>query len=306
MRVATKDAARGKWKGILATLGVNPSHLSGKHGPCPMCGGKDRFRFDNKGGDGTYFCSGCGAGNGFDLLRGVHNWDFKTAAQEVDRIVHNVPAEPVKQAMCDNNRRDMLNRLWASGLTIRSDNPASRYLGNRHVLLPQNADCLRYVERCPIPKDQGGGFAPAMIAMVSNAAGGPTNIHRTFLRPDGSGKADLDEPRALMPGSIPDGAAIRLASVYGERLGIAEGIETALAAGRRFNVPTWAAINSTILAKWWPPAGVTEVVIFGDNDPKFGGARAAYALANRLAVKGIKVSVEIPPTVGTDWADVAA
>lgn len=303
MRVSTKDAARGKWKGILATLGINPSHLSGKHGPCPMCGGKDRFRFDNKGGDGTYYCSQCGSGNGFDLLRGVNNWDFRTAAAEVDRIVGNISAEAPAKQLTDEQRSDMLNRLWKSGAPIRSDNPASRYIGSRGLYLPQNADCLRYAARCPVP---GGGFATAMLALVSGPDGKPVNIHRTFVRPDGSGKAEMDEPRALMPGRIPDGAAIRLASIHGERLGIAEGIETALAAGERFKIPTWAAINSTILAKWIPPAGVTEVVIFGDNDPKYGGAAAAYALAHRLAVKGLSVEVRIPDAIGTDWADVAA
>ena len=303
MKVATKDAARGKWKGILATLGVSPDHLTGKHGPCPMCGGKDRFRFDNKGGDGTYFCSGCGAGNGFDLLRGVNNWDFKTAAREVDQVVGNIAPEPLAKPMDDEQRRDMLNRLWNAGVTIRADNPASRYIGSRRLFLPQNADCLRYVERCPVP---GGGFLPAVIAMVANADGKPANIHRTFIAPDGSGKAQIDEPRAMMPGRIPDGAAIRLASVHGERLGIAEGWETALAATAKFNVPTWSAINSTILAKWWPPAGVREVIVFGDNDCKFGGAAAAYALAHRLAVKGFAVDVRIPEQIGKDWADVAA
>lgn len=303
MKVPTKDVARGKWKGILATLGVSIDHLTGKHGPCPMCGGTDRFRFDNKGGDGTYFCSQCGAGNGFDLLRGVNSWDFSKAASEVDRVVGNIAAETPARQMDEAQRRDMLNRLWKGAATIRSDNPAARYLGSRNLNLPQNAGCLRYADRCPIP---GGGFSPAMLAMVTNADGSPCNIHRTFVRPDGSGKADMSEPRALMPGRITDGAAIRLASVHGERLGIAEGIETALAAAQRFNIPTWAAINSTILAKWQPPAGVREVVIFGDNDPKFGGAAAAFALAHRLAVKGFAVDVRIPEQVGKDWADVAA
>ena len=47
-----KQQANGKWPDILATLGV-PVSANGKHGPCPGCGGKDRFRFDNKDGDGT-------------------------------------------------------------------------------------------------------------------------------------------------------------------------------------------------------------------------------------------------------------
>ena len=60
--------AQGRWQGILAELGLS-DYLSGKHGPCPICGGKDRFRWDNKGGNGTYFCNQCGAGDGFKLLQ---------------------------------------------------------------------------------------------------------------------------------------------------------------------------------------------------------------------------------------------
>lgn len=305
MRPSTKEAARGKWRGILLQLGVSDKNLSGKHGPCPMCGGTDRFRFDNKGGDGGYICGQCGAGNGFDLLRGVNGWDFKRTASEVDRIVGNIAADPARKQPNEARQREDRQRLWASGVTIRADNPASRYIGSRGLYLPQNPDCLRYVERCPVPREHGGGFAPAMIALVMPAGEGYANIHRTFLRPDGSGKADMAEPRAMMPGRIADGSAIRLANVHGERLGIAEGIETAIAASQRFNVPTWAAINSTILMKWQPPAGVNEVVIFGDNDRLHGGQMAAETLAHRLAVKGFAVDVRIPPEVGKDWADVA-
>ena len=42
------DRARGRWAAILPQLGVSPSALTGKHGPCPLCGGRDRFRFDDK------------------------------------------------------------------------------------------------------------------------------------------------------------------------------------------------------------------------------------------------------------------
>lgn len=114
----------------------------------------------------------------------------------------------------------------------------------------------------------------------------------------------MDEPRAVMPGPIPDGAAIRLAS-HDDVLGIGEGIETSLKAGQRFGVPTWAAINATMLAKWIPPEGVKRVLIFGDNDAKFGGQMAAYTLAHRLAIRGIEVQPEIPPQTNTDWADAA-
>jgi putative DNA primase/helicase len=77
-----------------------------------------------------------------------------------------------------------------------------------------------------------------------------------------------------------------------------------MSASALYDMPVWAAINSAILKKWLPPGGCTEVAIFGDNDPKFGGQAAAWALAHRLAIKGIEVSVHIPDRVGADWNDV--
>ena len=68
-RIDVRTAAQGRWRDILQSLGMDERSLSGKHGPCPMCGGKDRFRFDDKDGRGTYFCSGCGAGDGVKLDR---------------------------------------------------------------------------------------------------------------------------------------------------------------------------------------------------------------------------------------------
>jgi putative DNA primase/helicase len=66
---AIKSAASVQWKEILSALGVDPATLKNHHGPCPGCGGKDRFRFDNLNGDGTFICSQGGlgeiAGDGF-------------------------------------------------------------------------------------------------------------------------------------------------------------------------------------------------------------------------------------------------
>jgi len=55
--------------------------LTNKHQACPACGGKDRFRFDDKEGRGTYICSNCGAGDGVDLLQKYTGWGFAEAAQ---------------------------------------------------------------------------------------------------------------------------------------------------------------------------------------------------------------------------------
>ena len=86
-------------------------------------------------------------------------------------------------------------------------------------------------------------------------------------------------------------------------LGIAEGIETALAASQRFGVPVWSATNAVLLEAWVPPQGVERVLIAGDNDASFTGQAAAFGLARRLVQKGLAVEIRIPDQVGKDWAD---
>lgn len=295
----TVDLARGKWRGILLSLGVDEKFLNPKHGPCPFCEGTDRYRWDNKGGSGSFICNQCGAGDGIELLKRWHGWDFRKTAQEVDRIVSGVSPEKQKPEQSAEQRRDMLRRLWSSSRAIAEGDLAWKYLTARNVLPKALPLSLRFAERCPIP---GGGQSPAMLALVEDSDGVAVTIHRTFLGPDG--KADIANPRALMPGTIPEGSAVRLYAIHGERLGIAEGIETAIAAAKRFKVPTWAALNANLLSKWTPPAGVSEVLIFGDCDAKFGGQAAAYALAHRLSARmGIAATVHIPEVVGRDWAD---
>ena len=64
--------ANSRWTQILTNLGVNPELLTNQHSQCPGCDGKDRFRFDDQEGRGTFICSqGSGellAGDGFDAL----------------------------------------------------------------------------------------------------------------------------------------------------------------------------------------------------------------------------------------------
>lgn len=59
----------GRWRDVLENYGARlPS--GHKHGACPCCGGKDRFRFDDKNGRGTWYCSQCPeeSGGGLKLL----------------------------------------------------------------------------------------------------------------------------------------------------------------------------------------------------------------------------------------------
>ena len=298
----TADAANGKWRGILMELGVPSSALTGRHGPCPMCGGTDRFRYDNQEGRGTYICGQCGAGDGMDFAVKFTGRPFADVAAEIDRIIGNIKIghDAPKREMDEDERRAALRSLWAQTVPMQKGDLADVYLAGRglgEVIYPP---ALRFGRAV---RDGEGGVRPCMVAVVSGPDGKPVTLHRTFLRPDGLGKAEMAAPRKLMPGSIPSGSAVRLVDNPGPVLGIAEGIETALAASARFEIPVWSAINSTILAQWEPPEGTREVVVFGDHDPKFGGQAAAYRLAHRMAVRGIEASVQIPPEVGRDWAD---
>lgn len=293
-----REQTKGKWPALLPALGVDKAHLTNRHGPCPICGGKDRFRFDDKGGNGTWFCSQCGAGSGVDLVMKLHGWEFKQAAREIEQLAGTARIAPIKTGPDPEVVRQEMNELWRVGRAIDQFEPTDRWWRSRVGKTPVCAD-LRGVPamRCP-----NVGVFSGMVAMIRGADGKPVNLHRTFLT-DGGAKADISEPRRVMPMPMPKGCAVRLAD-QGEVLGIAEGIETAVAASILFSVPVWAAINATNLEGWSPPEGVRHVIVFGDNDASFTGHAASYVLARRMRRDKIEVDVEIPPTAGRDWNDV--
>lgn len=283
-------------------LGVPDSYLSNKNGPCPFCpeGGKDRFRFLDREGSGSWVCNQCcqTPGTGLDFVMQHTGLAFKDAAARVDEIIRNVKPEAAKPKpqLSEDERRRILRATWNEARPLQSDDLVTRYLSARG-LEAETAE-LRFA---PALRDGEGGIRPAMVARVLTAEGDRVaTLHRTFLRPDGMAKAEMASPRKLMPGGIPEGSAVRLGPVK-DVIGIAEGIETALAAAELFELPVWAAISSAGMVRWWPPEGVEEVCVFGDCDEKFGGQAAAFDLARRLVAKGIRVVVRIPQH--GDWAD---
>jgi len=298
----TAHAAKGKWRGILMTLGLPEKCLKDRHGPCPLCDGVDRFRWDNKDGRGTYICNQCGAGDGMKLALEYTGRPFQEVAAEIDGMLGNIKPEAARPEIDPEKRRDLLRDTYKATRRVERGDLVHRYLTSRGVEEYTYPDALRFAEKL---RDGEGGIRPCMVAMVSGPDGKPVTMHRTFLKPDGSGKAEMTAPRKLMPGDLPEGACVRIGDyVAGGALGIAEGIETALSAAAMYDMQVWAAINSTMLRKWLPPEGCTDVAIFGDNDAKFGGQAAAYHLAHRLAVKGVSVTVHIPDRVGMDWNDI--
>lgn len=298
MRVKTYEAAVGRWYGILAEFGMDDRQLSGKHCECPLCGGKDRFRFDDKDGRGTFFCNGCGAGDGIKLAGLLTGLDFKELAKQIDGMVGNIDAVTPRPKKDPAVR---LRKIHSELHSIDGVTPVRRYLKSRGLTAPPQSifyhpAMMNYVDGRP------AGNHPAMVAIFRNSEGKPITYHVTYLS-DGGDKAAVESARKILPPTEKmTGGAIRLFPAA-ERMGVAEGIETALAASELHDIPVWACATAGLLEAWIKPDVAREVVIFGDNDKSYTGQSAAYRLANRLALEGVSVSVEIP-TVRGDWNDV--
>jgi phage/plasmid primase-like uncharacterized protein len=144
------------------------------------------------------------------------------------------------------------------------------------------------------------GRFPAMLAPVM-LNGQVVAYHRTYLG-DGC-KADVPQPKKLTRASGPlRGACIPLALPHDGVLGVAEGIETAAAAGRASGLPVVAAYSACALSNFIWPKDVEHIVIFADNDAS--GLHAAGILAARVKDEGLSSATLAPSEPGWDWADV--
>lgn len=294
------DLCVGRWESILTSLGLSVDVLNGKHHPCPICrAGKDRFRFDNKGGRGTWYCSHDGAGDGFALLQKINGWSFPQVAREIERVLGVSREDAPRREFDDEQKRQALRRAYKESRPVVHGDPVWTYL-QRRAGIKTAPESIRFH---PNLRYDANHVFPAMLAIVTMPDGTASTMHRTWLDGKG-GKAPVDEPKKTMAGAIKTGA-IRLAPIA-PCLGIAEGIETALGASMLFDIPVWAAISANGVQQWESPDGVSSVVIFADNDTNYVGQEAGYALARRLSLKGINAEVRIPARPGSDWADVAA
>lgn len=311
-----KSRCRGHWKEILAHFGINPEMLKKRHGPCPVCGGKDRFRFDDWQGDGMFVCNQCGAGDGLRLIELYNRWDFNRTLQSVAQYMGilpgfapRMPQKPVQQEpeKPDDKKRRNIQRLWRSSVPAKAGDLVDNYLRSRGIVLDVLPEVLRLSPStwCKLGDDDVQ-LIPAMVARVDNPKGELICVHRTYLSADGNGKAAIEKPKRLMPVAATGdiiGGAIRLFPAC-QTLGLAEGIETALSAHMLTTLPVWATISAGGLASVVLPPQVKHVVIFADNDRNGKSKLCAMQLADRLKQEGRTGQIRIPPMTGEDWNDV--
>jgi len=298
-RTPLNTRAHGKWRSVLSGLGIAESFLTGKNGPCPMCGGKDRWRFMDTGGSGSWICNHCGHGGGVELVKQFLGLEFREAALRIEALLPGA-SENCAKATDESKARSAMTELWRSGAPVSPDDPAGRYLTMR-CGITEYPPGLRFVQAMRYRDDETSAVYPGLIAKVTAPDGKPASVHRTYLTLDAT-KAPVQIPRRMMPGAIAKGSAVRLGEPS-KTLGIAEGIETAIAASRIFGLPCWAALNARMMATWLAPDEVEEIVVFGDHDANYTGQAAAYVCAHKHAMRGRRARVEIPPQIGSDWDD---
>jgi putative DNA primase/helicase len=301
------------WPQVLMQLGIAESSLQNKHGPCPACGGKDRFRFDNKRGRGDYICGRCGAGDGFKLLERVHGWPFSEARKRVieaagfsegDASRPFTVSAPVAHAEILGlaaSPSERVHRLRRDRCSIENCDDAVDYLASRG-LWPLPPDCSLKAHATVEYWNEGQRVArhPAIVADVVDVAGELVTCHVTYL--DRGKKIADHEPRKILSAMTDRiGCAVRLLPATGNLLGVAEGIETGLSASIIDEVPVWAALNTSLLSKFEPPPGVLRLRIYADRDGP--GLTAAVHLMERLQGR-VALEIRIPPSPAKDWNDV--
>ncbi len=255
-------------------------------GDCPACGYAGTLSVrEGQGGRALYWCASC---QDREALSRAIGGGTVTSLPPVDRA---------GEAEAKARKRDRAIALWNSAGPIEGTRVAL-YLTRRGVPSLIGSPVLRYRGMTPHPA--GGGTYSAMIALVTDAAGNPLAVHRTYLAPDGR-KADVDPVKASL-GSI-WGGAIRLSPHDPDKpLVIGEGIETAASAGVLFGWPAWSAVSCGNMGKGLVlPREVRRVCIAAD--PGEPGRKAAREAWFRWRAEGRDVTIATPTGVG-DFNDV--
>jgi hypothetical protein len=278
---------------LAARLGL---HRVGREyrGACPVCGYAGAFALT----DGRYGVIGWCA-------NGCNQTDIARALGNPHKVVSPVPQ--LKDARAIQDRLERADRIWRGSEPVRFT-PAASYLDARGIgHLIACAD-LKFRPDCSHPSGTAEHPVrlPALIAVVRDVEGRFIGIHRTYLRRDGSGKAEIEPAKASL-GPV-HGGAVRLAPIeqvleIGE-LVIAEGIETAASAGLLLDLSAWATISAGNLALGIVlPTDIRRVVIASDRDP--AGEDAARVAWYRFHREGRSVRVAMPDEGRGDFNDIA-
>jgi putative DNA primase/helicase len=280
-------------------------------GPCPVCGGRDRFAINTT--KRVWNCRGCNRGGDvIDLVQFLDGVDHRTACQTLagqdvkslaradagGRKVH--PVERAKTDSDDNNTQRAL-RLWDDASPIIGTPLAQTYFRRRKLEPPDDDEALRSYSGCPF----GDTRYPCVLALFRDIhTNEPKAIHRIALGPGGI----LIGKKMLGPVG---GAAVKLDADENVEYGltIAEGVETALGGRMLGFKPAWALGSAGAIRNFPVLNGIDCLTILVDNDEtdrngRQAGQQAATECWRRWKDAGREVQAFSTDKPGTDIADV--
>ncbi|MCW5715719.1 MAG: toprim domain-containing protein [Bauldia sp.] len=244
------------------------------------------------GSDGRLLAH-CKAGCSFtDVARALR----ERGIVEAFRRIGTIPRAPdhFELQREEHRKGQRAQELWRASEPI-AGTLAEVYLRSRGIRCDLPAT-LRFHPSCAHPF---GGQYPAMVALVE---GGKTPaVHRTYLSADGTSKAAVQPPKAML-GAV-GGGGVRLTFEPGPLI-VAEGIETTLSLASGILAQPGeivAALSAPGMKALALPATPRGLVVTLDGDQ--AGMEAGFALADRAAKLGWKVSILNPP-MGVDFNDV--
>ena len=308
MSAALAERAKGCWPDILRRLGLlSSAALAGRDQPCPACGGRDRFRFTDKG-FGRWFCRGCGmGGDGVRLIQTIKRVDFQTAAALVETIVGKVDASESRAKLGGGKSDKPADPLrpYREASPFLADSPIDRYLRSRSIVITESeARSIRYA-RSQFHWPSRLRW-PAIVVQIALHDGEPLGCHQTFVKHDGQGKAPIERPRLFAAGgkTIGGGVWFGEADAHSE-LVIGEGVESTLSGMRLSRVEAGcAALSELGIRKLILPDEARKVRIWADHDEAGQGIRAAREAARRWKAEGREVAVSVSPVLGFDANDI--
>ncbi|MBT1903994.1 toprim domain-containing protein [Enterobacter hormaechei subsp. xiangfangensis] len=286
----TVKQACGHWPRILPALGVKV--MKNRHQACPVCGGSDRFRFDDKEGRGTWLCNQCGAGDGLKLVEKVFGVKPSEAAQKVSAVTGNLP--PVaKEVIATAEAETEADRKAAVSLAVRLMEKTRTASGNAYLTRKGFPN-----RECPVlsvmHKTGGVTFrAGDVVVPLYDDTGALVNLQ--LISSDGL-------KRTLKGGAVKGAChTIEGKKQAGKRLWITEGYATALTVHHLTGETVMVALSSVnllslaSLVRQKHPA--CQIVLAADRDLSGDGQSKAAAAAD--ACEGV---VALPPVFG-DWND---
>lgn len=297
---------------VAVRLGATLKRVSRREmaGPCPACGGVDRFSINPE--KGVFNCRGSGGGDVIAMVRHCRGLDFSSACEWITRAGDGVARYEARtrSAIAPAFRRPVIAShevsdpvaidLWQRARPIVGT-LAERYLIEWRGLTGPWPPSLRYLSSTRHPST--GRAFPALVAGLSGANRRVVSVQLTFLE-EATGNRIAEKRQARRTFGPMGEAAVRLAPA-GNILGLAEGLETAMSAMALSGCPTWATLGKGRFASVALPEAARTIVIFADADDDGGGLRAARAAAAILQREGRVVEIQVPPEGTKDFNDMS-